>query len=448
MRKIRKLMLKNVRCFADEQELVIRPITFLVGENSTGKSTALGCMQAMGSMMGRFEIDFNIEPYQMGAFADIVRRTRSRGTEFQLGFEVQISEDEFVKHYLTLAERETGSEPTVSNQRIIFRDGEIELRYRHIKPGAGLRDAITVEINNSNNGSRKFDVYVDSERYKYPLPLQYIFWQIMFELDLKDVGDESMQKLMSFLQKVEGRVDEGLFLRRGLAHQLIGHERIYSLGPVRSKPKRTHDPLRSDEDPEGSDVPVLLMNLSKQNPREWEKLKQQLLGFGKSSGLFTDITVRKLGDSINDPFQLQFRVKGPKANLIDVGYGVSQILPILVRIFWSGIDTTFLLQQPEVHLHPKAQAELSSLLIDRAMTQHQNFVIETHSDHMVDRARIEIMNGTIEPEDVSLVFMEPSGNQVKVHNITFDKQANLIGVPDSYRDFFLRESGSLLGFEG
>ena len=58
------------------------------------------------------------------------------------------------------------------------------------------------------------------------------------------------------------------------------------------------------------------------------------------------------------------------------------------------------------------------------------------------------MNDIIKPEDVSLVFMEPSGNQVKVHNITFDKQANLIGAPDSYRDFFLQESGRLFGFEG
>ena len=373
MNKIRKLILKNVHCFAGEQELAIRPITFLVGENSTGKSTALGCIQAMGSVMGQRNMDFNIEPYQMGAFADIVRRTRPKGTEFQLGFEIQISEDEFLKHYLTFVERETGSEPVVNSQRIIFRDGEIELRYRHTRPDDELGDVVAVEAENLSNGSRKFCVYADSNFYSSPFPFHRIFEFGMFKSIRNSVGDKPMAEMMSFFEKLQHRVGGELSWRGGLVPRLVNHGRIYSFAPVRSKPNRTYDPLKSDEDPEGSDVPMLLMNLSKKNSREWEKLKQQLLEFGKHSGLFTDITVRKLGDSINDPFQLQFRIKGPKVNLIDVGYGVSQILPVLVRIFQSRRDTTFLLQQPEVHLHPKAQAQLSSLLIDQAVKRTPKF---------------------------------------------------------------------------
>ena len=66
---------------------------------------------------------------------------------------------------------------------------------------------------------------------------------------------------------------------------------------------------------------------------------------------------------------------------------------------------------------------------------------------MIDRARIEIMNGRIAPEDVSLIYLETVGNSVKVHNIEFDEQANLLGTPGSYRDFFLKESDKLLGFD-
>jgi predicted ATPase len=151
------------------------------------------------------------------------------------------------------------------------------------------------------------------------------------------------------------------------------------------------------------------------------------------------------------PFQLQVKVRGPKANIVDVGYGVSQILPILVQILSPNVsrhEMSFsLLQQPEVHLHPKAQAEFSSLLARLANKGDRSFIVETHSDYMISRARIDIIGGNIRPEDVSLIYFEPKGNVVRVHNIGFDDMANLIGAPTNYRDFFLKESKRLMGFE-
>ena len=107
-------------------------------------------------------------------------------------------------------------------------------------------------------------------------------------------------------------------------------------------------------------------------------------------------------------------MRGPNANIVDVGYGVSQILPILVHVLnsetsrRSSLDSRemayFLLQQPEVHLHPRAQAELSSLLAQLGSQGNRSFIIETHSDYMIDRARIEIRQGNISPEDVSLIY--------------------------------------------
>ena len=150
------------------------------------------------------------------------------------------------------------------------------------------------------------------------------------------------------------------------------------------------------------------------------------------------------------PFQLQVKVRGPKANINDVGYGVSQILPILVQILNPSISKNArrdptqsffsLLQQPEIHLHPKAQAEFSSLLVKLASQTNQSFIIETHSDYMIDRTRIEIIRGNIRPQDVSLIYFEPKGNIVKVHNIGFDKMANMVGVPTTLRRIFLERN--------
>ena len=226
---------------------------------------------------------------------------------------------------------------------------------------------------------------------------------------------------------------------------------VFSTSPVRSRPKRTYDPTREFNDPEGSDIPMFLMRIEATQQKQWETLKTQLVEFGKSSGLFQNIEIKNFGRSLGGPFQLKFKVRGPNANIIDVGYGVSQILPILVHILnpnISGHEMNFsLLQQPEVHLHPRAQAELSSLLTKLANMGNRSFIVETHSDYMIDRARIDIIRGNILPEDVSLIYFEPKGNIVKVHNISFDKMANMVGVPPHYGEFFLKESKRLLGFK-
>ncbi len=98
-------------------------------------------------------------------------------------------------------------------------------------------------------------------------------------------------------------------------------------------------------------------------------------------------------------------------------------------------------------MHPRAQAEFSSLLAKLANQGNQSFIVETHSDYMIDRARIEIRKGNIKPEDVSLIYFEPKGNIVNVHNIGFDEMANMTDVPPHYRNFFLKESKRLMGFE-
>jgi len=231
---------------------------------------------------------------------------------------------------------------------------------------------------------------------------------------------------------------------------------VFSTSPVRSRPKRTYDPTREFDDPEGSDVPMHLMRIEATQKQNWEALRTQLVEFGRDSGLFESIDIKNFGRSLGAPFQLQVKVRGPKANITDVGYGVSQILPILVQILNPSVSkndqhTTrsffSLLQQPEIHLHPRAQAEFSSLLIELANKGDQSFIVETHSDYMLDRARIEIRNGNIRPEDVSLIYFEPKGRVVKVHNISFDKMANMVGVPSHYGKFFLKETNRLMGFE-
>ena len=164
--------------------------------------------------------------------------------------------------------------------------------------------------------------------------------------------------------------------------------------------------------------------------------------------MFNNIDIKRLGEYKTDPFQIQITVRGVKNNIIDVGYGVSQILPILVTIFQSKKELGYFgIQNPEVHLHPKAQAALSSLFASIAKENEKNFIIETHSDYMIDRARIDIMQGKISPDNVSIAYFDPQKDgTVKIYNIGIDKEGNLVGEPESYKEFFLQEGKNLMGF--
>ena len=447
---LRKLILEDVRCFAGRQEFDIRPLTFLVGENSTGKTTALGCFQIMHDFIfgNGHGLDFNAEPYLMGSFRDIVRRSNPGKTKFRIGVEFQPESSESVLEYiLELSAKDRRAEPIIQEQSVRMARGEITFKERKVGVDADdmqteyLKGFELVEPSNADGCQKTtvisgryhldktvLDLLLPINRYRRPTDK----WRPETTHVLVNLGERPPSPFGEEWKEVFGK------------EHLLPSE-AYSFAPIRTNPLRTYDPLREDMNPAGSDIPMVIRNMFISERDRWKKLKGNLVAFGKSSGLFTDVYVRALGKSSGDPFQLQIKVKGPRVNMKDVGHGVSQILPILVRILDSPPNMVFLMQQPEVHLHPRAQSEFSSLLIEAVKRKKHGFVIETHSDHLINRARIEIMSGEIAPQDVSLIYLEPVGNRVKVHNIQFDKQANLRGVPRGYRNFFIDESDKLLG---
>jgi len=432
--------MEEVRCFGERQTLEIRPLTFLVGENSTGKTTALACFHVLAEYLRGEGVDFNQPPYSMGVFKDIVRNSKKKEKNFKLGFASKYNNED-IETTIELVEKKRGIEPVVSSITMKLTDGEIIVR----SEGAmGMRE---LRLDSFDEKQNHYKIICGNDVLN---ERSFSFFRHPYYFKNESKGEIAFQE---YLDKISENFEESIYRPWDVFKTLS----IFSTSPIRSQPKRTYDPAREFDDPEGSDIPMYLMRIEATPKKEWEKLKQQLIEFGISSELFQNIKIKNFGRSLSGPFQLQFKVRGPTSNIIDVGYGVSQILPILVQILNHGIRkgpepeyevmSYFLLQQPEVHLHPKAQAEFSSLLANLANQGKQSFVVETHSDNMIDRARIDIMKGNISPEDVSLIYFEPIKNIVKVHNIGFDEMGNLIDAPTHYRDFFLKESKRLMGFK-
>ena len=196
---------------------------------------------------------------------------------------------------------------------------------------------------------------------------------------------------------------------------------------------------------------MYLANIHFQDQTRWKRLKNTLEIFGKEAGLFDEISVKSLGKKGSEPFQIQIRKfgnksKGPPRNLIDVGYGVSQILPIITELLREETPPMFLMQQPEVHLHPSAQAALGSLFCQVAGPDRK-LVVETHSDHLLDRVRMDVRDGVsnLKPRDVSILFFEREDLDVNIHSLGLDREGNILDAPPGYRQFFMDETRRSLG---
>lgn len=224
----------------------------------------------------------------------------------------------------------------------------------------------------------------------------------------------------------------------------------FAFAPIRTRPKRTYDELSEDYSPEGDHVPKLLARLLNEEPQSEpaSRVQEALVTFGQESGLFRDVEVKKLGKGTDDPFQVQVGVGGPKVNLMDVGYGVSQALPVIVQSVLRRQPSLLLIQQPEVHLHPRAQAALGTFFAELAATGKDTLLIETHSDYLIDRVRQEVAKGILDPSKVLILFFHKSRIETTVYPIRLDRLGNVENAPDHYRDFFLEEELKLLAQTG
>ena len=422
------------------------PLTLLVGENSTGKTSFLAMVRALRDVAFESRVpDFQEPPYDLGTFSEIAyNRVRGGASSFEAGFSRntrlrRAGSNRRAEESVAFAVRfEPRSGVPYPTSRRLSADGScLEVTQESMRLAVSDREA-TVSI------PQRLSLQDDNHLVQLHLLAMRggWGWQGYFEELTRSTHDKPYGSL------VEGDVERivGLastFSRGSPAER--NRDRTFAGAPARSKPKRTYDPSRPFQDPEGEYIPTLLSNISRHTPNEWLSLKSALEDFGRTSGLFDEIAIVSLGKSEGSPFQLQVRksdgrLKGRRRSLIDVGYGVSQILPVLIELLREDHASMFLLQQPEVHLHPTAQAALGSLFCQIASWNRQ-IIVETHSDYIIDRVRMDVRDKKtdLKPEDISILYFEPLGQEVKIHSMNLDKSGNLVNPPRGYRQFFMDE---------
>ena len=458
MGHVEQVTVENFRCFREKQTARLAPLTLLVGDNSTGKTSFLALIRALWDIGYHRKLpNFKEEPYDLGNFDEIVNCRTKSGPQpeiIQAGFiaSKSIRESKHDRHQEKSFEVEAtlskkGITPIVS--RLLYRNEETWTEeffenedFREMRAGTCSG---SWKWKNDRSDESSFSL-----RTSRQIPFVFFDYLIQRRWGSKEIIDEfkPMGESPQFTEDdLESIIDLTTF-RGAPSFESLDAFRPFASTPVRARPFRIYERSQPTRDSQGDYVPMYLASTYSEDEEQWTLLKDGLERFGRSSGLFDEISIEPIDVGT---FRVRIRkfngrAKGVQRNLVDVGYGISQILPVIIELLHKDITPMFLLQQPEMHLHPSAQAALGSFFCEAASLSRQ-VIIETHSDYLLDRIRMDVRDGkgNLNPEDVSILFFERDGLDVRIHSIRVDQEGDILDAPSNYRDFFMRELDRSVG---
>ena len=138
--------------------------------------------------------------------------------------------------------------------------------------------------------------------------------------------------------------------------------------------------------------------------------------------------------------RIQKTSSGPPVTLVDMGYGLGQFLPVLVLCYYAPEGSTLILEQPGIHLHPKVQSQLADLLIEVITERNLQILIESHSEHLLNRLQRRIAEEKISYEQTALYFCRNDEGVSEIERLEMDEFGNIANWPEN---FFGDEMGDL-----
>lgn len=437
------LYLNNFRGFTNTF-IPITDVNFLVGENSTGKTSILGLLALFSSHRFWFSQDFDEEDIRFGHFSDIVSIHSESRKSFSIGmiecgvdngknkpgpwgFLMKFVEKEGIPS-LSRYTLSTGSQVTnlkFTAKGVQYREKIIDIPETLTKFEKSIFPSWIREHRKASRGYTTLDV-TDDFLVGREIPLIWV-------LSILSQNRQRKEKKKSLQQHLY------------LPSPSFAPEGLVWLAPIRTKPRRTYDEVSLDYSSEGRHTPYLIRKIlgTKKSAESFLSLMRKV---GQASGLFESVAIRRYGKGPTAPFEVDIVLDGKPLNLSTVGYGVSQSLPVIVELLVRKKETWYAIQQPEVHLHPKAQAALGDLLFDLAKREKKHFIVETHSDFTIDRFRRNYRKKSAAKVESQIIFFQRKNNKNTITTIPIDRNGDLSSTqPKGYRDFFVKEEMKNLG---
>jgi len=421
-----------------ELDIDLAPLTLLFGTNSSGKSSVLQSLLLLKQTVNNFDrkqpINFGgseRDYVDFGSYRDLVFRHDETAS-------VGVGLDWTTKDDLWHGLRVTPS------YKVFWRkvDDQVVIEKIHydITPPLELP---YIHVERQSDGT--FDYKHDPKwRLLYPGRLSK---PLPFEKESNPPNEAIKEPESCYALPLGIRIDhiESPGLRLGLDFGLYNDtfenliEEIAYLGPLRQHPKRAYlwtGAAPNIIEPDGENTISAILA----SQRKGGSLLAETSEWLAKMGLVNTFRVQTL-DSNKRFYETKVRIGGVESSLLDVGFGVSQILPVITLLFFAPEGSIILLEQPELHLHPRAQAHLADLLLHVAETRKLQLIVESHSEHLLRRLQRRVAESEYPfaiPGNIKMYFCQSGENGSEIQPVDIDKYGQIKNWPE---DFF----GDILG---
>ncbi|NWK75834.1 AAA family ATPase [Acinetobacter sp. SwsAc6] len=469
---LKKIGIENFKAFAHLQELNLAPITLIYGANSSGKSSIIHSLMVLkqsilfSTLKGGVYSDKRV--LDVGNYSTMVYSHESnRDISFHLKFADRNSNkyeyvDKLSANFIySLYDKNINKKSSDQQGFSYLKKIDFEDYNRRKNFGYSL---INKFILDNTRNTRSYDLHV-SPNHRISLDDEELTDEIidiiMAAFSFNSEDEIAIPKGITFENhadvfkklKEKNAEDKWFDVMHFLGEKLSSHsnfvkkelKKISYLGPLRSNPKRYYSIDTEFEvtvGKEGENIAYFLK-------RDKEVLTRKINDWFDLFDIPYKFTPKPIGERNTEPLiqiQLEDKRNDVSVSPLDVGFGIGQILPILVE----GIvreDSVICVEQPEIHLHPKLQAELAEFFVETS-TSNQ-WIIETHSEALLLRIqklmrnKKKINGKTLKPEDISILYVLPSKNKedgAQVVQIRLDEDGDFIDFwPEGFFEERIKE---------
>lgn len=433
---INELRFEGFKSWRDTGPVRLAPITALFGNNSSGKTSLLQMLlllkQTAESPDRSQVLNLGDERalVDLGTFQDVLfAHDLSTSLSVRLGWSLPrlltvpdpanpwltLFEDNKLRFRTTIASQANGDgsgRPTVTEMAYGFAGAEFGMRPAKGKKAKFELFDTTSDFNFVRTVGRPWDLPAPAKCYGFPDQVRAYFQNAGFLSDFELQFEELCARLSY-------------------------------LGPLRDYPRRQYSwagAKPADMGRRGERVVDAILasreagiSYSRGRGHKRQSLEERVASWLQDLGLIDRFEVKPISKG-GKLFQVWVRrnPRAPEVLITDVGFGVSQILPVIVLCYYAPEGSTLILEQPEIHLHPKVQAGLADVFIDAAKTRGVQIIVESHSEHLLRRLQRRVAEDALSADQTALYFAATKDGESQLTSLELDLFGTIKNWPDGF----------------
>ena len=425
---ITAISVQDFKSLGQESRIEIRPLTILAGANSSGKSSI---MQPLLLMKQTLEASYDPGPLLLDG----------QNAKFT-------SVDQFLSHFQQNAHRRAFSveieHAKYTTLKVVFSPKERVLEITDMVT-TDQKDALSLHLrpNLSSKKIKKAFSTSLAEKIKWPKGLEFeivrnrCFLEVVMDIASVPRNAENFFRLFGY----------GQLMRHATARYDSLIRSIIHVPGLRGNPERVYKTTAT-----GPDFPGTFENYVASVVAHWQTEKDDRLNQLEEMLVALGLT-GKIATKAVDYTQIELQVgRLPQTNsadnlvnIADVGFGVSQVLPVLVALLIAEPEQLVYLEQPELHLHPRAQYALAKILAETAK-RGVRLVVETHSALLLLMVQTLVAGGNLDPKLVKLHWFSRSAENgmTSIQSADLDENGAFGDWAEDFGDIELMAEGAYL----